>query len=511
MKNNFIVVPTSMADLETKQIVGSVFLNLETADRSKVSGISPRVVQRDERIETQLPLEKNKFNNPSYPNQEENKEDKRPIQATEIDTDGPSMQMAINAPSMFSSRNETSVPSGFSYRSANASSSAALPAATTRSDQTKESNSFLATVSRYPEYMRAEKRLMTFQTPVWQRFEKPDLTVFVDLGFFFTGREDLVRCYMCGIGLKDWVRNDAVLQEHVKHSPKCTYLLQKFGKSEVERIQAGISSGNLSTSTGSQLPYKIRSPQYQTMEARLASFKSFPGYIEIPHQQLAVAGLYFTGQGDLCRCFTCDGGLKDWSIGDDPCREHATYFPNCDYINQLKGRDYVKALQQTRQNSQSAGAAGGASQPMLEPETSTLLSMDRLHISSSDHSRSTVSQITGMGYSKRDVEAAKAELERKGDTNPSVQSIVNTILDMQDREKNSTAAADNDLEDLQAIAEENERLSQMVQCMLCVEEEPDILFLPCAHHRICHKCSENITHCPVCNNYIKEKVRTYRA
>ncbi|XP_053391437.1 death-associated inhibitor of apoptosis 1-like isoform X2 [Mercenaria mercenaria] len=141
---------------------------------------------------------------------------------------------------------------------------------------------------------------------------------------------------------------------------------------------------------------------------------AFPGYIEIPHQQLAVAGLYFTGQGDLCRCFTCDGGLKDWSTGDDPCREHATYFRNCDYINQLKGQDYVKALQQTRQNNQPAGAAGGASQSMLEPETSSLLPMDRLHISSSDDSRSTVSQITGMGYSKRDVEAAKAKLERKG-------------------------------------------------------------------------------------------------
>lgn len=58
-----------------------------------------------------------------------------------------------------------------------------------------------------------------------------------------------------------------------------------------------------------------------------------------------------TGDGDLCRCFTCDGGLKDWSSDDDPCKEHAKYFPNCEYMNQLKGKEYVEALQRERQTS----------------------------------------------------------------------------------------------------------------------------------------------------------------
>lgn len=58
----------------------------------------------------------------------------------------------------------------------------------------------------------------------------------------------------------------------------------------------------------------------------------------------------FIGTSDLCRCFTCDGGLKDWSTGDDPIREHATHFPNCAYINQLKGAAYVQALQRSKQS-----------------------------------------------------------------------------------------------------------------------------------------------------------------
>ncbi|XP_053385331.1 E3 ubiquitin-protein ligase XIAP-like isoform X2 [Mercenaria mercenaria] len=387
------------------------------------------------------------------------------------------MQMATSARSMFSRHGETSIPSGFSYQSGNASSFAIHAAFVQSSNLPRDSGAFVPSVPRYVDYITNEKRLSTFQTTKWLVNEKPDRGILADLGFFYTGREDLVRCYVCGIGLKDWVKNDDVLKEHVKHSPKCTYLMQRFGKQEVDRIQAELSTRNLS---GSQLPYKIRSPQYQTMEARLATFVSFPGNIGILHQQLAVAGLYFTGQGDLCRCFTCDGGLKDWSAGDDPCKEHATYFPNCDYINQLKGREYVRAMQQRRHSSQPVGAAaGGTSQMTKEPEISTLLSMDKLNISSSEPSKSMVSrQVTRMGYSERDVETAKAELEKA---------------------------------DLQAIAEENEQLSQMIQCMLCIDEEPDILILPCAHHRICHKCSENMTHCPVCNNYIEDKIRTYRA
>jgi hypothetical protein len=62
----------------------------------------------------------------------------------------------------------------------------------------------------------------------------------------------------------------------------------------------------------------------------------------------------FRGQGDLCRCFTCDGGLKDWSPGDDPIKEHATYFSNCHYINKLKGHEYVQLQQQSRSSNEAA-------------------------------------------------------------------------------------------------------------------------------------------------------------
>lgn len=34
-----------------------------------------------------------------------------------------------------------------------------------------------------------------------------------------------------------------------------------------------------------------------------------------------------TGHQDNVRCFHCDGGLRNWELGDDPWMEHAKWFP----------------------------------------------------------------------------------------------------------------------------------------------------------------------------------------
>ncbi|XP_060585939.1 baculoviral IAP repeat-containing protein 3-like isoform X2 [Ruditapes philippinarum] len=195
--------------------------------------------------------------------------------------------------------------------------------------------------SRYTEYQDQKKRYDSFQTPKWLTDYKPDINLLVGCGFFFTENNDLVRCYHCGIGLKDWTIEDDPLTQHVKYSSTCDFLNWRYGKPKVERTKAALTNESRSPPPS----YTIRSPRYQTMKARLASFENFPSGNCIPHQQLAVAGLFFTGQGDLCRCFCCDGGLKDWSSGDDPIKEHARSFPNCSYINSLKGKQYVQSLQ----------------------------------------------------------------------------------------------------------------------------------------------------------------------
>ncbi|XP_053401204.1 death-associated inhibitor of apoptosis 2-like [Mercenaria mercenaria] len=118
-----------------------------------------------------------------------------------------------------------------------------------------------------------------------------------------------------------------------------------------------------------------------------------------------------------------------------------------------------------------------------------------------------------LGYAEIDVITARTELESKGNMNPTAEEIINTILDIQEKTQNTdrNVSTQHSEEDLQAIQEENERLSKMVHCMLCVTNEADILFLPCTHHRVCKNCAKNVIFCPVCDHFIKEKVKTYRA
>lgn len=46
-----------------------------------------------------------------------------------------------------------------------------------------------------------------------------------------TGRDDLVRCYYCGMGLKDWSESDDPMSEHIRHSPDCNHLRRLIGES----------------------------------------------------------------------------------------------------------------------------------------------------------------------------------------------------------------------------------------------------------------------------------------
>ena len=56
-----------------------------------------------------------------------------------------------------------------------------------------------------------------------------------------SGQKDMVRCFHCGIGLKDWSQDDEPLLEHVKHSPYCPFLKQLLGDQLLEQYRVGIS------------------------------------------------------------------------------------------------------------------------------------------------------------------------------------------------------------------------------------------------------------------------------
>ncbi|KAK3585125.1 hypothetical protein CHS0354_034255 [Potamilus streckersoni] len=77
---------------------------------------------------------------------------------------------------------------------------------------------------RSPEYSFHSVRLSTFaRFPVIPGI---NVHILAAAGFYYTGQEDIVRCYACDGGLKKWAPGDDAWEEHCKWFPDCPHLEQ---------------------------------------------------------------------------------------------------------------------------------------------------------------------------------------------------------------------------------------------------------------------------------------------
>ncbi|XP_053389624.1 uncharacterized protein LOC128552600, partial [Mercenaria mercenaria] len=205
---------------------------------------------------------------------------------------------------------------------------------------------------RYHQFADQPSRQRSFSN--WPSTTGQNPSRMVANGFFYTGRCDLIRCFQCGISLKDWSVSDDPLIEHIKHSPNCQFLKDLLGQellNEYKHILTACRQTHTNRYTAvadNQEPRiaRVGTPEYSQHEARIHSFAKWPAFSQQSPQDLADAGLFYTGFRDLCRCFTCDGGLQHWEADDDPWIEHARWFPQCTYVRHVKGQEYINMVQQ---------------------------------------------------------------------------------------------------------------------------------------------------------------------
>ncbi|XP_021365102.1 uncharacterized protein LOC110457936 isoform X2 [Mizuhopecten yessoensis] len=184
----------------------------------------------------------------------------------------------------------------------------------------------------------------------WPHRAEVDIDYLVKAGFFYTGEEDIVRCFYCDIGLAEWNPDDDPWVEHARHSPECPYLRDEKGQDYINNIQTQWARVN-----------KLVYPRFTQRGARRRTFENLrwprDERVQTP-EQLAVAGFFYTGVGDYVQCFYCGGGLSCWEPDDDPWLEHAHWFPYCKFVLKMKGRTFIQV-------SDAANTAGEA--PMLQP------------------------------------------------------------------------------------------------------------------------------------------------
>ena len=164
---------------------------------------------------------------------------------------------------------------------------------------------------------RFDVRIATFAGREWRR-NLPQPQQLARAGLYFTGMEDRVRCFSCGVELDEW-GDEGPLTRHCQASPHCGFLRQDF-PDQLESLRQSPTT---------------QQAQYSNTSLRLHSFAHWPLSSIVTSYQLASVGFYYSGEGTKVKCFSCGLEVRDWKRGDVPLLVHCRANPECSFIKSI--------------------------------------------------------------------------------------------------------------------------------------------------------------------------------
>ena len=219
--------------------------------------------------------------------------------------------------------------------------------------------------------------------------------------------------------------------------------------------------------------YPCATPHREDLRLLLSRLGTFSN-VRWPHSspglhplQLAEAGFYYVGRFDQVKCWYCGGGLQRWGDHDNPWKEHAKFYPHCEFLLSHKRFDFVYDVNR-------------GIPYLVRPLTSKL----RLPVLAGFLIRNTSLNPT-----------AVFDPSTSSSRSPSPTTVT---------EKNS-------LEETSLLA--SERISQDEQspsadnlCKIFYSGAINALFLPCSHIMCCLNCAMVVADksCPICRAKIFE-------
>ncbi|XP_068006491.1 baculoviral IAP repeat-containing protein 7 [Melanerpes formicivorus] len=382
--------------------------------------------------------------------------------------------------------------------------------------------------------MRSEaRRLRTFQQ--WPDTSPMSPRDLVKAGFFFVGPGDDVQCFCCGGVLKDWAPGNCPIAEHLKFFPSCKFICgEDVGNQEMlplQEISDTVDGQFLSLSQDIEseetaLPNEPEYPEMATEEMRLSTFQNWPQYTDMPPEQLARAGFYYTGQDDVVRCFHCDGGVRSWSFGDDPWREHAKWYPECEFLLQARGSEYVNSVQDSF-----SSTLLSPRDPWDQTEHDSSASQDppgNLELQELPQDVSDVVQnVLQMGFEPVLVFKMIAnKYLLTGTFYLSESELISDLLQPEEsrgytgavQREAETSVAGEEMQPVQlkesdeyqmSTEEQLRRLQEEKMCKVCMDRDVSVVFVPCGHLVACGECALNLRLCPICRAVIQGSVRTF--
>lgn len=136
--------------------------------------------------------------------------------------------------------------------------------------------------------------------------------ILASYGFYYTGQRHEIKCFACEIVMD--IEQASVQAEHRQRSPQCI-MVQMPAEEEM----------------GLLAQIQALEPAYEFMMNRFNSYENFnfPWPEDLSPAILANNGFYYTGEGCVVKCFSCEITMDIEEEFIDPVLEHRERSPQC--------------------------------------------------------------------------------------------------------------------------------------------------------------------------------------
>jgi len=324
-----------------------------------------------------------------------------------------------------------------------------------------------------PKYSTYESRFKTFSSWPAALCQKPE--EMAKAGFYFTGKDDQVRCFHCDGGLRLWEKDDIPWREHARWFSECEYVVLVMGQDFIdETLKSGAKAFMQATNE---------------MTDMMGQSNHMNGAVKVPAQK-TVQRLHSVSEDELQHLMCSPEAMAALQVGIEHSRVKMA----------LK-----KKVQMTGTPFPSADILISAALDMQNEESA----------SQEDETWGTPPNSPHFGWPR---------VSRRRNYNPS--PIESSTDDDDDHETHSAVATSDNNENKSnlpeevpeesppeqvsmSLEEENRRLKEARLCKICMDSEVGVVFLPCGHLVTCANCAHSLIDCPLCRQVIKATVRTF--
>ncbi|XP_069104429.1 death-associated inhibitor of apoptosis 1-like isoform X2 [Argopecten irradians] len=365
----------------------------------------------------------------------------------------------------------------------------------------------------YPDYVLPADRLKTFDR--WPRDIHQTPEQMLESGFFYAGYEDCVRCFQCGIGLRNWEPPDNPHVEHARWSPRCAFLLQVKGPDFINLVLDAVAqlerqNNNLEAPQSAEPP--PLSSNNNTVTTTSQTLKQSSGQKSSSQQSSAQksSSQQSSAQKSISPSATPSGTPSDRSSTlstsraaiTGPNSSIATSLPLSAPASSQKIINGVK-IDRKKNTEDSLSSDDDVTETNKTQGLSDLMEAK------------VVRKLIKDGYGEDNVRAAvRLLMDRKDEiTEEKIRDIVQKNTTSVQNKKTGLKGGNAGIldplnEELLRIKQENREMRERTVCKICLEDQVSVAFVPCGHLVACAVCAHELTKCAVCRKPITNKIHT---